>query len=110
MNIYRGDIKKVSVKNVEFYLGTAVVKTETVVVQKDALFYSGFAGRKISFDYDTFLPTEYEARDLVVDAAKKDPYNPSSCLFVDYNSLTPEPITKEGLKQLKKSYKGRRHK
>lgn len=109
MKVYRGEIKNAYVKNIDFCDGVTVVTTDSVVVKKDALFYAGLTGRKISFDYNTYLATAEEAIDLLENSARDNPrINVGSCLFVNYGDLVPEEISKEEFKQLKKSYKEQR--
>lgn len=106
MVIYRGEIRNMFIKDMEFFEGTTVVKTDSVVVKQDALFYRGIMDRKISFDYDTYLSTEEEARDLIQDSAKRNPTNCiDTCLYVDYSTLVPEEVKRSEFKKIKKAYK-----
>lgn len=102
MLIYRGEIKNMYVTDVEFFEGSRIVKTDSVVVKKDAPFYVGIMGRRISFDYNTYLATREEASILLNES------NTGTCLFVDYGELVPEKISRKEFKQLRKTYKNNR--
>ena len=108
MKIYRGDIKNMRATGFDLYEGTKILQSETVVVKKDAPFYE-FFGKKISFDYNTFLAPRDEATGFLKETLEANPTSGvRTCLFVDYDELVPEEISKEQYKQMKKTYREQR--
>ena len=107
--IYTGEIKKIYVKNIDFSNNGSISEIELsqITVVKEAKFYKNFLGKIISFKYDSLLPTEEEAKIYATNIISSHPtkIEEAECIFVDYDNLTPDAITKEEFKQLKKQYK-----
>ncbi len=110
MNIYKGDIKRFVVKRVEFGKGAPVIKTESIVIKKDAKFYLGHTGRMISFDYNTYLPSQNEAACFLNEAINTNPdVQCTSCEYVDYTKLSHfDNVSRTQYKQMKKTYRRER--
>lgn len=107
--IYTGEIKKVYVKNINFSTNGSISEIELsqLTIVKDEKFYKNVLGKIISFKYDSSLPTEEEAKFYAKSVISSNPtkLEQAECIFVDYDNLTPDAITKEEFKQLKKQYK-----
>ena len=60
--LYTGEIKKLSIKNLDPKPGALMnLAYESMVIKKDALFYINFLGVPISVDFNTKLLTREEA-------------------------------------------------
>ena len=109
MRIYTGQIKNLYVKSFQINKdGLRVIETESVVVRKDAPFYRNFVDKMISFEYDTYLPTQSEAEAFVLDAAQKSTganIDGATCLYADYSDMQRVDVSKEEFKTLKKKYR-----
>ncbi len=104
--ILRGNIKNMYVAKQNIIGGSSVIELEDAVIKKDAEFYYGLAGKRISFDYGTFLPTRDEATAFIRQSVGNNPNTTcNTCVFVDYDELVPEKVTNEKFKQLKKTYR-----
>lgn len=113
MKIYIGDIKNLYyVKKNDSDGEITEINTNSVVVVKDALFYYNFLGVPVSLDYDTFLPTYSEAKQYIVDSCRCNPssVNGKSCLYVSYDNLDSQEISKQQFRKIKKAYKSQRQK
>ena len=103
--IYCGNIHRLKIYSVD-----EVAKTtgfESVILVKDALFYRNRLGKLISFDYDTVLPTLYEAQINLINSFNKSNSNKDLyCVYANESEILPsEFITNKELKMLKKEYK-----
>ena len=74
------------------------------VAKSDALFYRGIAGKMISFEYDTNLPTMEEATAYVMTHMENYPNN--DCIFAEDGDIKPfKDISNEEFSKMKKEYK-----
>lgn len=109
MRVYRGEIKNMYIRKIDFAEGVAQAVTDTMVVRKDALFYTGITNRRISFEFNTYLATETEAKAYLEENVRANPNTYiNSCLYVDYGTLTPEEMSRKDVKVLKKMYRQQR--
>ena len=110
-NIYKGDIKTISISKLEINNGKiSTLEYETPVIKKDGLFYIGALGAMISFDYETRLPDEVEAKAYVVESIEqrkepeKKPY--PGCFFINSSTLEYySSLSNHQFKLMKKQYK-----
>ena len=104
--LYTGEIKKLSIKNLDPKPGALMnLAYESMVIKKDALFYINFLGVPISVDFNTKLLTREEAVYYLQNGLK---VNPSlchclSCIYQDQQLTFSHEVTKEEFKQLVKS-------
>lgn len=105
--IYKGNINTLYVKDFQVTDKGVSITLDSVVIAKDSLFYRNFAGKMISFEYNTYLPTYTEAEHFVHSSA-----NPKTggapCVYVNYNSLEKCPEERRSVKELKKVFKAQR--
>lgn len=107
--IYKGNLKSLYLKNFEVTDDGVKLMLDSVVVERDSLFYKNFVGRLVNFKYDTHLPTYSEAETFVMQSARSNPeLGGLSCLYADYNSIVPVPEETRSVKQLKKEFKVQR--
>lgn len=102
--IYKGNLNSLFIKDFQVTDKGVNVSLESVVVKRDVLFYKNFIGKMICFEYDTHLPTYYEAEEFVKGSVKEDGTG-SSCLYADYDSIHMFPEEKRSIKELKKEFK-----
>lgn len=111
VQIYQGAIKKLYVATDMIIRGKHSYDIESMTLQKDALFYENFFGRKISVDYDTYLPTEEEAhifcRNQTVGGLGN--IDKATCVYADYDHMKPHSeVSRNELKRLIKTAKQKR--
>ena len=109
-NIYKGNMRNLVIKNLEINDGKVrVLEYDKPIVKKDLLFYVGFMGSYISFDYGTRLPDEYEALDYIksVIEGREDQSAPyPECVFVNNEDIHfSHEICNENFRSVKKFYK-----
>lgn len=111
INTYKGNLRLVKVTKLEFEEGI-LKRFEYVrpVIKEDILFYEGVRKKPISFDYETLIPEEAEAVDIIKQDLRtridieKQPY--PTCAFVDYDEITPYlKLTRRQFRELKRKYK-----
>jgi hypothetical protein len=107
--IYKGIIRRYTVNQIEITEnGVKCVKTETPIIRKDALFYRGICGKKISFDYDTPLPTYEEAESYAQQQVNhnQEYLGLANCLFVNDNEVRYyKEVSHKEFKEMKKKIK-----
>lgn len=105
--IYKGNLNSLFIKDFQLTENGVNVALESSVVKRDVLFYKNFIGKMICFEYDTHLPSYYEAEAFVKGSVKEDGTG-SSCLYADYDSIKPFPGETRSVKELKKEFKMQR--
>lgn len=102
--IYHGNVKKLVVTALDVKSDGILLKKESYVVNKDAIFYKNMVGKIISFDYGTALPTYDEAIDCLQFTLEnsRTSSNVVSCLYADYDNLRSETIDYNEFKSLSK--------
>ena len=111
--IFKGPIHKLAIKSINITENSFELKTSSVTLKKDALFYETIFSRFINFDYDTVLASKEEANDYLINAVNHnkdnlDELNPThiSIPYFNESELTlQKTISKKEFKQLKKQYK-----
>ncbi len=103
--IYIADIRRLETVTLK---KDGITKPGTVsnIYKEGALFYLNRFGRMISFEYGTALPDIDEAHDYVRANFEFFP-NPvfhRSCLYVDYSNISSKEVSKEEIKDIKRSY------
>ena len=101
--LYTGSIKKLTVKNINIFpAAIEKIAFESVVVEKDSLFYMNFFGVPISVDYGTKLLTKSEAECYIKDFAKAFPGNldKASCIYANGPFKFSHEITNDDFKKL----------
>lgn len=109
--LYTGNIKKLSFKNFEVNPSAfRKIAFDSVVVDKDALFFINCMGVPISVDYNTKLLTREEAEDFVEYLVEKHPNDPNlaTCIYADEEFSFSHEVTRKELKKLFKDKKAER--
>lgn len=107
--IYKGTLKSLYLKDFEVTENGVKLMLDSVIVEKDSLFYKNFVGRLVNFKYDTNLPSYGEAEAFVMESARRTPeLGGLPCLYADYASIEPVPEETRTVRQLKKEFKTQR--
>ena len=109
--LYTGEIKKLSIKNLDPKPGALMnLAYESMVIKKDALFYINFLGVPISVDFNTKLLTREEAVYYLQNGLKVNPglCQSLSCMYQDENLTFSHEVSKEEFKKLMKTKKEER--
>ena len=109
--IYTGNINRLTVKNINIF-PAAIDKLafNSVVVEKNALFYLNRLGVPISIDHGTKLLTRYEAEYYIKNYARVNPYSLGqvSCIYADAPFKFSHEINNDEFKKLMKEKKKER--
>ena len=109
--LYTGEVKKMTVKKLNIFPGTAEkIAFNNIVVENNALFYINRLGVPISVDHNTKLLTRYEAEYYLREFATKFPRSAelASCVYAEPPFTFSHEVTDEEFKQLIKTKKEER--
>lgn len=107
--IYKGQLNSLTVKNLKIR-GDVVdsFDFEKAVISEDILFYTGAFGTLISFDYNTRLPDENEARGYILyglEQMHEPEHAMKQCTYVDIDTVKPyKQVSNREFRLMKKAY------
>ncbi len=111
--IFKGPIHSLAIKSINITENSFELKTSSVTLKKDALFYETIFNKFINFDYNTVLASKEEANDYLIHTVNHnkdnlDDLNPThiSIPYFNEDELTlQKSINKKEFKELKKQYR-----